>query len=91
MTDDEIDDQLAALAAATNAIVPRPGFHARVGGAIAGSWIDDMLRAARFFMPVAAVVAGLAILWAFSSRRAADDLAIREAVTPIDELPEVEW
>ena len=89
---DEIDDELARLARATDGVRPRPGFEERVMRAVgessagARTWFDDVLVSARRLVPALAVVAAVGVWWAVTSDRAADD-----AVAASSDAVDVEW
>jgi hypothetical protein len=78
---DAIEERLARLRRATDGVRPSTGFEARVLGALeaepanarpsafpAGLW-----PAARRCLPLAALAAALALVWALESESAADD------------------
>ena len=78
MTDyEDMDQRLARLARATEGIHPSAGFSAKVMRAIdaeaAPSIFDLAWSSARRMVPVAAIVAGLAVTWAVQVDRSVDD------------------
>ena len=93
MTDEneEIDARLARLGRATEAIGPRADFGKRVMRALDTGqdvgWWSDVLRPARRVLPVAALAAAFATVWAAESDVAFDDaLSIAS-----DDAVELEW
>jgi hypothetical protein len=89
--DEDFDARLARLARATEGVRPRPDFGARVMQAIEREpelgWLQDLLRSARRAIPVAAVVAAVAVFWAIRSESSFD-----EAMTAsLDDAVELEW
>ena len=63
----DIDARLAALAGATEPLRPRTGFSARVMAAVAAepsSILDDLWRPSRRLIPLAAMAALAAVVWA---------------------------
>ncbi len=98
MSEDDFESRLARLADATNDVRPRGDFTARVmqaveaDGASAGrsrrasGFFDDFLVPARRLLPVAALAAALALVWAIKSDHAFDD-----AAAGADDAVEVEW
>jgi len=74
---EDMDQRLARLARATEAIRPSTGFSAKVMGVVeaeaAPSIFDLAWSSARRLVPVAAIVAGLAVTWAVQMNRSVDD------------------
>ena len=78
MTDlEDIDQRLARLGRGTEALHPSLGFSARVLGAIAEETRPGFLESAWFssrrLLPIAAVAAVLAVVWAVQVDRSVDD------------------
>ena len=78
MTDlEDIDQKLARLARGTEAIRPSAGFSARVLQSIAAEAAPSLLESAwlssRRLLPVAAIAAALAVVWAVQVDRSVDD------------------
>ena len=78
MTDlEDIDQRLARLARSTEALRPSAGFSARVRGAIAREATPSFLESAWFssrrLLPVAAIAAALAVVWAAQVDRSVED------------------
>jgi len=84
----DIDERLAHLAAATRDITPRADFTARVMQAVQAEqgplFVRAMVRAGRRFVPVAAIAAAVALVWAV---RADDSLDEVLATYDATELP----
>lgn len=80
---DDIDERLARLAEATRDIAPRPDFTARVMRAIEAErepvFVGLLARAGRRFVPVAAIAAAVAVMWA-----AETDDSFDEAIATYD-------
>ena len=78
MTDhEEIDQRLARLGRRTEALRPSAGFSARVLAAVAAetapSFLESAWFSARRLVPVAAIAAALAVVWAAQVDRSVDD------------------
>lgn len=78
MTDHEdIDQRLARLGRGTEALRPSAGFSARVMQAIsaeaAPSFLESAWFSSRRLLPVAAIAAALAVVWAVQAERSVDD------------------
>ena len=78
MTDQEdIEQRLLRLSGETNALRPSPGFSARVMAAIererAPSFLESTWFSARRMLPVAAIAAAMAVVWAVQVDGAVDD------------------
>ncbi|MEP7049321.1 MAG: hypothetical protein ABJB12_03170 [Pseudomonadota bacterium] len=80
MTDrEDIDQRLARLSGATNALRPSVGFSARVMQAIereaprAPSFWENAWSSSRRLVPVAAIAAVLAVAWAVQVESSVDD------------------
>lgn len=76
MGEENLDQRLERLARATHELSARPGFRNRVLSAVkerAPSWITWGLAPARRLLPVAALAAVAALLWAVQSERSIDD------------------
>jgi hypothetical protein len=74
---EDIDQRLARLARATDALRPNAGFSARVLEAVAAeaapSFLESAWSSSRRFLPVAAIAAALAVVWAVQVDRSVDD------------------
>jgi hypothetical protein len=67
MNDDPVERRLLSLSERTAALRARPGFRARVLGAVAreaGLFPGELVRSARRFVPLALALALLSIGWA---------------------------
>ena len=78
MTDQEdIDQRLSRLSGATDALRPSAGFSARVmlaiGAEAAPSFFETTWFSARRLLPVAAIAAALAVVWAVQVDSTVDD------------------
>ena len=78
MTDPEdFDQRLARLARSTEALRPSAGFSARVMSAVATQASPGLLESAWFssrrLLPIAAIAAALAVVWAVQAERSVDD------------------
>ena len=78
MTDQEdIDQRLARLSGETSALRPSAGFSARVmlaiGAEAAPSFFETTWFSARRLLPIAAVAAALAVVWAVQVDSSVDD------------------
>ena len=78
MTDlEDIDQRLARLGRGTEALRPSAGFSARVMGSVAREAAPSFLESAWFssrrLLPVAAIAAALAVVWAVQVDRSVDD------------------
>ena len=78
MTDlEDIDQRLARLGRGTEALRPSAGFSARVMSAIATETAPSFLESAWFssrrLLPIAAIAAALAVVWAVQVDRSVDD------------------
>jgi hypothetical protein len=72
----DLDDRLAALGIATEALGPRPGFSRRVMEAVwrePASFPNQVVRLARRIVPVAATIFAIAAGWAVRMNDAADE------------------
>jgi len=76
-SNDPSERELSRLLAATDALRPRPGFNARVLGALAREstpgFIELTLSSSRRVLPIALLAAALATVWAVQSDRSVDD------------------
>jgi hypothetical protein len=74
---EDIDQRLARLARSTEALRPSVGFSARVLQAIDAEAAPSLLESAWFsgrrLLPVAAIAAALAVVWAVQVDRSVDD------------------
>ena len=74
---EDIEQRLSRLAGATDALRPNPGFSARVMLAIeaeaAPSFLEATWFSARRLVPVAAIAAALAVVWAVQVDSSVDD------------------
>jgi hypothetical protein len=74
---EDIDQRLARLARATDALRPSAGFSTRVLQAVAAeaapSFLESAWSSSRRFLPVAAIAAALAVVWAVQVDRSVDD------------------
>jgi hypothetical protein len=74
---EDIDQRLARLGRATQALRPSAGFSARVMQSIAAEATPSLLESAWFssrrLLPVAAIAAALAVVWAVQVDRSVDD------------------
>jgi hypothetical protein len=74
---EDIEQRLARLAGATGAVRPSAGFSARVMLAIdteaAPSFLEAAWFSARRLVPVAAIAAALAVVWAVQVDNSVDD------------------
>jgi hypothetical protein len=90
--DREEDDgaRLERLGRATDAVRPSAGFNRRVMAAIEAEqpafWLADLPRLARRFVPVAALAAACAVVWAVQS-----DSALEDAMATSADAVELEW
>lgn len=80
---DELDVRLTELRARTEALGPRPGFQARVAGVLAerskAVLLGELVRSARWLVPVALVIATLSVGFAASAGVVTSaDLAVAE-------------
>lgn len=78
MTDlEDIDQRLARLARSTEALRPSAGFSARVMSAVAleatPSFLESAWFSSRRLLPVAAIAAALAVVWAAQVDRSVED------------------
>ena len=78
MTDlEDIDQRLARLGRKTEALRPSAGFSARVMSAVAAegtpSFLENAWFSSRRLLPVAAIAAALAVVWAAQVDRSVDD------------------
>jgi len=89
MTEDH-DTRLARLRRTTEALRARPGFDARILGALeregASGWLLHVLRPARIVMPVVVMAAALALICAARAGREVDR-ALAESYDRV----ELEW
>jgi hypothetical protein len=74
---EDTEQRLARLSGATNALRPSAGFSARVMLAInreaAPSFLETAWFSARRLLPVAAIAAGMAVVWAVQVDGTVDD------------------
>jgi len=74
----DIDERLARLADATRNVAPRPDFTARVMLAVQAErepiFVGLLARAARRFVPVAALAAAVAVVWAVRTDDSLDEV-----------------
>ncbi len=87
--EEDLDARLERLAHATEAIRPSRGFTSRVMGAVGSpspsGWLEG-LRASSFrLLPMAALAAALAVVWAARSQASVDDaLAVSYGSVDLD-------
>jgi hypothetical protein len=86
---DELEVRLSDLRARTEALVPRPGFQARVAGALAerskAVLFGELVRSARLLVPVALVIATLSVGFAAGEDDVTSaDLAVAERSWELD-------
>jgi hypothetical protein len=71
------DERFARIERATAAIRPSPGFAARVMRKIGAErelgWLDATWLSSRRLLPIAALAAALAVVWAVQSDKSVDD------------------
>jgi hypothetical protein len=88
--DQNLDERMARLGRATEAIRPRAGFSARVMGALGSErqigWLDVVSGSSRRFLSIAALAAAVAAVWAVKSESTVDD-ALAASYGTVD----VEW
>lgn len=88
--DDAVDRRLAELGRATESIRARGGFADRVMLRVlaeGAGWRDELVRSARRLVPLAALAAVIAMVWAVASETSTDEaLAVAE-----DEEEEILW
>lgn len=81
------EERLESLKRATEGVRPSPGFTDRVMGALGPEeWWSGLPRAAKRIVPVLALAAAAAVVWAYQSTRDLDD-----AVTTTGNTVEIEW
>ena len=81
--------ELDELLEKTSGVVPRAGFSDRVMHAVEGERVGLLAfvpRASKRFVPIAAVAAAAAVVWAVTAIRDADD-----ATASSDDTAEVAW
>ena len=81
-----VDERLESLARATERVHPSAGFSDRVMSALGEEWWTSLPRAAKRVVPVLALAAAVALVWAYQSTRDLDD-----AVTTTGNTVEIEW
>jgi hypothetical protein len=85
----EVDERLLRLAVKTEGIEPSAGFAARVMNSIVPesvAWFSSLGTAARVFLPVAVVVAAMALFWAYQT-----DVAVEAELAASYGSVEVDW
>jgi hypothetical protein len=74
---EDFDQRLARLGQSTEALRPSAGFSARVMAAVAAEAAPSILEStwfsARRLLPIAAIAAALAVVWAAQVERSVDD------------------
>lgn len=87
---DDIDRELSELGTRTAALRPRAGFNQRVLSAIHADrsqlYDRELLRSARFSLPVAAFAAIIAMVWAVSN-----ELSTNQALAVSPDPVELAW
>jgi hypothetical protein len=87
--DEELDAKLSRLAMETNPLGPSGGFTARVMAAIEREQplglVEALWASSRRFLPIAALAAAAAVVWAVESQTSVDDaLAVTYGAMDID-------
>jgi hypothetical protein len=75
--EEDLEARLARLARETEALGPKPGFSAKVMAAIdreePGGFVDALWASSRRLLPIAALAAAVAVVWAVENRGTFDD------------------
>ena len=87
--EEDVEARLARLSRETEALGPSPGFNARVMAAIdreePAGFIDALWASSRRLLPIAALAAAVAVVWAVQSSGTVDDaLAITYGSVDLD-------
>jgi hypothetical protein len=87
--EEDVEARLARLSRETEALGPSPGFNARVMAAIdreePAGFVDALWASSRRLLPIAALAAAVAVVWAVQSHGTADDaLAITYGSVDLD-------